>query len=575
MTPSQLLPVTDLFTARDIKAVILGALRRWWIAMAALSVVVAIPAVWFTLRIPPRFQATTTILMEAHRTDSRLGDVFPNAGAEAHLALLRSRHVAEETVRALPKTTLDELMSNPLAKDVSLPISNLIRRLRGEQPLEYSPEQRATQELRAGRISISSRPGNILEITAVATTPRAAMEIASTYVDTIIARTRAVYREEYRIARERIESELAAARAMLKEAEEELLKYRKTQGPIRISDRMRVWYGKLMQAEGQLTDVQAQRRIYESRLAQLRKQLAAAEAAERAARSREQEAARERAARERALADAEVAAREARERRKAVAAAAGIRAKGAEERVVRARARLEELQSRYTDEHPRVAAANREIEKAMSLFEKAAREFQTLRDSIPPEEREKGESTTGGGTSDESGRVLAEAVAGSEQALAALRAQEEELQGQMGNLRQALMGSQDEELEYARLERTAELYRQTVSSLSAKLDTLGLKTQSSLPMVSVVDPATIPLGSQDKQRLRLLAMAVAFSVAVGVGAPVGLEFLRNSLNTEQEVEACLGLAVLGAIPTFNLTRGRRELPSPTPPSGGATALPAA
>ena len=54
-------------------------------------------------------------------------------------------------------------------------------------------------------------------------------------------------------------------------------------------------------------------------------------------------------------------------------------------------------------------------------------------------------------------------------------------------------------------------------------------------------------------------MALFLSFAVGMGLPVGLEFLKNSLNTEGEVESCLGVPVLGAIPVLTLNSGRRRL----------------
>ena len=70
--------------------------------------------------------------------------------------------------------------------------------------------------------------------------------------------------------------------------------------------------------------------------------------------------------------------------------------------------------------------------------------------------------------------------------------------------------------------------------------------------VSVIERAADPLQpltGKDRGMLTLI-LAACTGLAVGISAAIGLDFLKNSIANENELERQLGLPVLAAIELF-------------------------
>jgi capsular exopolysaccharide synthesis family protein len=135
-------------------------------------------------------------------------------------------------------------------------------------------------------------------------------------------------------------------------------------------------------------------------------------------------------------------------------------------------------------------------------------------------------------------------------------AQEDALQKQAESLRQSLKGLSSGEAEYARLAREVDSQRNLHSMLSDKLTASRIREQGEMKIVKIIDPASSPVPVGNNKRM--LALAVAFAAALGIGAtvPAGVEWLHRRIENEDDVEAATGLPVLAMVPRI---RGARPV----------------
>ena len=82
--------------------------------------------------------------------------------------------------------------------------------------------------------------------------------------------------------------------------------------------------------------------------------------------------------------------------------------------------------------------------------------------------------------------------------------------------------------------------------------------------VSILTQAQVGENPSPVKPQPVLNMAIAFVVGImaGVGLAFLLEYLDNTIKTEQDIEKELGLPVLGAITTINMDDDMKEQPTP-------------
>ena len=120
------------------------------------------------------------------------------------LAIRQSLLLAASWFEALPKGAVDDLMENPYGRDYMGDLTDWIGRLRGKEPPAPSPQRRAVAELRRDRVKFVSQVGSsgIVEIQAEASRPQIALDIANTYIEVLLARTRSFNVDDAKSTRE-------------------------------------------------------------------------------------------------------------------------------------------------------------------------------------------------------------------------------------------------------------------------------------------------------------------------------------------------------------------------------------
>ncbi len=69
--------------------------------------------------------------------------------------------------------------------------------------------------------------------------------------------------------------------------------------------------------------------------------------------------------------------------------------------------------------------------------------------------------------------------------------------------------------------------------------------------VDILDPALVPDFPVNRDKKKKAAMGVLFSIVLGLGVALGLDFLDKSIKTVDDVKKFLKLEVIGAIPTID------------------------
>lgn len=507
-----------------IKRLAKGVLRRRKrLAVAAFlgAAALLVPAAWYLSKEPPRYRATATVLLEARPDRVPVFQEFsPFRPLPVQLAILRSRSLAESVLESLPRSTVEDLLERPYHFDWALELQNAYRRIRGQEPEVESPQRRALKELQQGRMRFDSKGDGIVEISAEASRPQAAVDIVNTYVEVLLARTRSFNIEDSRASREFLEQQLSDVKKSLRASEEGLRAFLAAHGGIRIPDQHQETVRQLAQAETALAEIESSRKMLEARLAALR---------ERAATQRRPPAA-------------------------VPAAAPGAPPTPPEVQRLRAQlvqleTSLLDLQTRFTDEHPRVALVRSRIAEVRRQLGDAVKETTPppAPTAVPPAERV--------GFTDQ--------LVALETSLHTLSAQEEALRRQAETLRRNLGTLSRSEQEYTRLVREVESQRNLHALLSDKLTAARIREQGEMKVVKIIDPAGPALPVASEKRFRLLALALVLAAVAGAGVPATVEWVHRAVETEDDAEAATGLPVLAVLPRVRSRQPRLLSPAET------------
>jgi succinoglycan biosynthesis transport protein ExoP len=499
-----------------LKRVAVGVRRRrkrLLVLTTILGAAAFVPAGYYLGKEPPRFRTSATILIESRPDRVPVFQEFaPYRPLPVQLAILRSRALAENVLENLPKASLQDLLENPYHVDYALMATNFLRRLRGEEPEVESPQRRALKELQQARVQFDASGGSgLVTITAEASKPQVAVDIVSTYIEALLARTRSFNVDDARVSREFLEQQLADVRRTLRANEEALRSFVAAQGGIRIPDQHQATVSRLTQTEQALVEVEANRKMVQTRLAALREKI------------------------------------EQQKKNPPPAAPAAPAATPPDIRRLRDQlAQLEstllDLQTRYTEEHPRVVLVKDRIAEVQRLLGAAVKESTPVTPApgaVPPQERVN----------------FAEQVVALETALLTLGAQEEALRRQADSLRASLNGLSRSELEFARLTREVESQRTLHAMLADKLTAARIREQGEMRVVKVIDPPAPPTPAASAKRLKFMALALVLGLAVGAAVPAGVELASRTVEGEDDV-ATTGLPVLALLPAVRSRKPR-------------------
>jgi len=156
-------------------------------------------------------------------------------------------------------------------------------------------------------------------------------------------------------------------------------------------------------------------------------------------------------------------------------------------------------------------------------------------------------------------RVLAQQAANLESEIQSLQVRKQTLQSQSQAAKARVAHLSNDELEYARLKRTADIQRNMFTMLHEKVQAADARGQGELRSIRVIEPPTFPLVSSASRPLKVALFGMVLGIVMAVGAALVLEYLDQSVRGEAELEALLPVPVLGTISRMSLPKA---LPAP-------------
>jgi succinoglycan biosynthesis transport protein ExoP len=506
----------DTKTVLKQVALSLFARRKRWIVLTTLvALAMLLPAAFVLSKEPPRYRTTATILIEnkAERTPV-FQEFTPYRPLPVQLAILQSRLLAAAVVEALPKAAVDDLIHNPYGRDYLGDLMESIGRLRGKVPASPSTQRRAIDELRVDRVRFNSQQGNagIVEIQAEGSHPQVALDIANTYVDVLLARTRSFNVDDAKNTREYLSQQTAQVSDSLTRSESALRSFTMSRGGIQIPAKSTETAQRLSQLETTLAEIQANKNISQTRLAALKTKLESMPAPPPAT--------------------------------KAAPAASPVNAANAgrlRSKLASLEAQMVEAKTRYSDDHPRVRSLAQQIADLQRDLGDAVRDATASNPgttAIPVDDR----------------NAFSEMVAALDTSVVSLTAQENAVKDQLAGLRRDLSGLSKDELEYRRLASEVETNRKLSTLLSDKLGAARIREQGEMNVVKVIDPPSFPTTAPNQRRVQFVGLALALALMIGIGAPATAEYFNRPIMGETDIKHLTGLPVLAAVPQVDSQR---------------------
>ena len=104
------------------------------------------------------------------------------------------------------------------------------------------------------------------------------------------------------------------------------------------------------------------------------------------------------------------------------------------------------------------------------------------------------------------------------------------------------------ELKYTILERNVETYRKLYDTLLSKVKESNIVETIDVSNIRIVEEAKRPGGPMMADKRRNLMMGALFGLMIGIGIAFFLEYVGQSVRTEEDVQRYLGLPVLSVVP---------------------------
>jgi succinoglycan biosynthesis transport protein ExoP len=495
-------------------AISLFARRKKWIVLTTVAALVfLVPAAYVLSKEPPRYRTIATVLIESKAGREPVFQEFsPNRPLAVQLAILQSRLLAASVVEALPPASVEDLLHNPYGRDYVGDLFDWLARLRGgHEPPAPTPQRRAVAELRRDRVKFTSPGGGasgIVEISAEASQPQIALDIANTYIEVLLARTRSFNVDDAKTTREYLAQQALQVSDALARNETALRTFTLSRGGVQIPAKSAETAQRLSQLETTLAEIQANRNISQTRLSTLKSKLESMPVSPSTA--------------------------------KTLVAAPPVNPANAQRllsKLASLEAQMVEAKTRYADDHPRIRSLAQQIGEVQRELGDA------IKDSIP--------TSTGvarGAVPPDDRSAFAEMVTALETSVVSLNAQENALKDQIAAARRDLTGLSKDELEYRRLASEVETNRKLSTLLSDKLGAARIREQGEMSVVKVIDPPGFPSAAPNQRRMQFVGLALALALIIGLGAPATAEYFNRPVMGEDDIKQLTGLPILTAVP---------------------------
>ena len=108
-----------------------------------------------------------------------------------------------------------------------------------------------------------------------------------------------------------------------------------------------------------------------------------------------------------------------------------------------------------------------------------------------------------------------------------------------------------EELKLAELEGQYKAKEELYNQLYAQYNMAEIQDVAETEDIDILDPALVPDYPVNRDKKKKAAMGVLFSIVLGMGIAIGIDFLDKSIKTVDDVKKFLKLEVIGAIPNID------------------------
>jgi polysaccharide chain length determinant protein (PEP-CTERM system associated) len=221
-----------------------------------------------------------------------------------------------------------------------------------------------------------------------------------------------------------------------------------------------------------------------------------------------------------------------------------------------AQAQLQALQTRYTAEHPDVAAAKRLVQDLEAKL--MAEDARTASTSTPPVKR----ATPGEILRQSRIRELRTEVQNLDKELARKLSEQQRVEQIVAGYRAKVDAAPSREAELTELTRDYATLQQTYTGLLSKREeakvAANLERNQVGEQFKMLDPARVPERPFSPDVIRLNMMGAGFGLAIGLALAAFLEYRDSTFHTELDVTRALDLLVLASVPLMVSPRERRR-----------------
>jgi polysaccharide biosynthesis transport protein len=125
---------------------------------------------------------------------------------------------------------------------------------------------------------------------------------------------------------------------------------------------------------------------------------------------------------------------------------------------------------------------------------------------------------------------------------------EKQMEGNINELEQDALDTSGKELTYTILQRNMDTSQQLYDTLVAKIKESGVASGGAVSTIRIVESATAPIYPFKPNKKRNLILGLILGLFSGVGLAFFLEYLDQTIRSEEDVQRLLGLPVLAVVP---------------------------
>ncbi|MHB1286916.1 MAG: polysaccharide biosynthesis tyrosine autokinase [Leptospirales bacterium] len=204
------------------------SIRRHKIVTVLTFFALLTPFMAFGLMKKPVYVSRATVLIkQSNYSTSSIGNrLMTPHSLGIQLTILKSHFLASKVIEALPKETIEDLVTNSEYKDYQGKITNLILTTIGRSPVVIKPREKAAMELRNARMEFrGAGRGGIIEVGGESTNPQVALDLVNTYLDVFKDLSSHFALEQQADLDKSLSLQILNAESLLKKSEDDLLTF--------------------------------------------------------------------------------------------------------------------------------------------------------------------------------------------------------------------------------------------------------------------------------------------------------------------------------------------------------------